>query len=495
MELLAIPEVGIRSGNGEGLVVQLRHLLQVVLSGSFALIFVVFFSTTTSFVHPTYGADSAIFRLVGTAMAHGQVPYVDIWDHKGPGLFLLQWLGQVIWPGRVGLFALQVISLTFSLWMIGRIALRFGSTALSIIAQVGFLAMLAPGYEYGNLSEEWSLPFVIFVLWGLTEAWHRDSGLARPWVLALSGAAFAYVVFIRLNNAAAIIAAFCAYFVYVLVAKKPFWRQMGLALIGFALMIAVFIIGFALVGALPEMLHGTFFYNFSYAAAETPDRLRLFTSGYLLMALGLGAITLLGGFTDALNTKRPWYLLTTMLLVLVGFGATLTPGTSFYHYLQLLAPGAALGLILLAQPYVGLLRVLFLGAALSFSLLVLAGYGLFYANRALASNDTDFVHQVEHLLAEVPQGERSGVFTLNVDSRYYLVSGELPVHRFYTLQDWWARADSIVFREINEYFNNTPPRWVIESSNPVENVELSELLDLEYEEVDHTANLTLLKRS
>lgn len=64
-------------------------------------------------------------------------------------------------------------------------------------------------------------------------------------------------------------------------------------------------------------------------------------------------------------------------------------------------------------------------------------------------------HQVEQLLTEVPRGERSGAFALNVDSRYYLVSGEPPIHRFYILQDWWARADSIVFQEINEYFNDT----------------------------------------
>jgi hypothetical protein len=33
--------------------------------------------------------DSAIFLYIGRAILNGQVPYVDIWDHKGPLLYYI----------------------------------------------------------------------------------------------------------------------------------------------------------------------------------------------------------------------------------------------------------------------------------------------------------------------------------------------------------------------------------------------------------------------
>ena len=52
--------------------------------------FILLFSKSTSPIYPNkYGYDAAIFMYVGKAMKYGYIPYKDLYDIKGPILFLL----------------------------------------------------------------------------------------------------------------------------------------------------------------------------------------------------------------------------------------------------------------------------------------------------------------------------------------------------------------------------------------------------------------------
>lgn len=55
----------------------------------FSLAFVYLFSYTVSFRYSYIGGDSTIFQLIGKSWLEGALPYKDIFDHKGPLIFLL----------------------------------------------------------------------------------------------------------------------------------------------------------------------------------------------------------------------------------------------------------------------------------------------------------------------------------------------------------------------------------------------------------------------
>ena len=72
--------------------------------------FLLIFSRATSPVgYNEYGADSAFFITMGKAMLQGYIPYKEIFDLKGPFLWFLQIMGQMINPDKVGMFVLQTI--------------------------------------------------------------------------------------------------------------------------------------------------------------------------------------------------------------------------------------------------------------------------------------------------------------------------------------------------------------------------------------------------
>ena len=60
-----------------------------------AAVFVLFFGECNTPLGPRVGSDNAMYLTMGTALANGYAPYSDIFDHKGPLLFLLQMLPQL----------------------------------------------------------------------------------------------------------------------------------------------------------------------------------------------------------------------------------------------------------------------------------------------------------------------------------------------------------------------------------------------------------------
>lgn len=71
-------------------------------------------------------------------MTKGYLPYRDFFDQKGPYLFFIQWLAQIIWSGRVGIFILEVLSVASSCFLCYKTAslflkrtwLRYGSVII-----------------------------------------------------------------------------------------------------------------------------------------------------------------------------------------------------------------------------------------------------------------------------------------------------------------------------------------------------------------------------
>ena len=67
-----------------------------------------FFASNSSPLTPNFvGSDSAFFRLVGQGMTKGMLPYRDFFDMKGPYLFLIEYLAQLVSYGRLGIFIIE----------------------------------------------------------------------------------------------------------------------------------------------------------------------------------------------------------------------------------------------------------------------------------------------------------------------------------------------------------------------------------------------------
>ena len=146
----------------------------VLLAGAFCLCF----SISTSPLYTHYGYDSVIFQLIGKFWAEGHIPYVELWDHKGPYIFFINALGYGMTGNAIGVFLLQVLHLAVTLFFILKGFLLFRKPLQACLLTAVSLLWLLCSFDEGNLTEEYMLPWIAAVIF-LTLRWTQEKGFPR----------------------------------------------------------------------------------------------------------------------------------------------------------------------------------------------------------------------------------------------------------------------------------------------------------------------------
>jgi|GEM_PF-1413948 len=165
-------------------------------------LFITMSSTLNPFSREFPTTDSSVFIYIGQALKRGQIPYLQIFDHKGPLLYAIEWLGLTIGAGHVvGIWILEVVAMYLTLFCLYRTARLMTDSRLAALAAVSFsLQILVDAFEKGNLSEEWALPLLAFSLYVFAK--YIVSETFQYTQVFLTGMCFAGILVIRANMVA-----------------------------------------------------------------------------------------------------------------------------------------------------------------------------------------------------------------------------------------------------------------------------------------------------
>ena len=398
----------------------------------FALPLLLLMSTSTSPLYYHGGYDSAIFQEIGLGILHGRMPYRDLFDNKGPLLYLINALGMLI-GGRTGIFLLQWLFNSLTLWLLYKIARLFASGLRSMVAVLVALLPYSMFLCEGNMCEEWMLPFLTLAIFltvrGVLHHALKESSRVPifPFIL---GMLFAAVALIRLNDAVAIVGGLMAGYCIWLISKRDL-TQMFTAVWMFlsATVVAVPVL-FWLANnhILADFWHAYFQVNAEYTGSVMSLVTSVFTeiprATLLVLAIAL-AITLW-------RTKQRvamWVVLPAILLETILFGPNY-----FEHYYIVLMPFLVL---LLA---VGTKRTFVVGFVLV--MLMPVGKGMHLeAPRAVSriymrckdatmpsrqEADRQRLEQTAELFTHVPEAERDSIWNYNLILNHYADYHVLP---------------------------------------------------------------------
>ncbi|HEY6869481.1 MAG TPA: hypothetical protein VI199_06960, partial [Novosphingobium sp.] len=106
----------------------------------------------STFGDPDLAADETFYHTVGLAMHHGALPYVDVWDRKPLGLFILYWAITGISPAPLAYQIAACVSATLTAFTIGAIVRGWSGPQGSVLAGVAYLAWLTPLFGFGGQS-------------------------------------------------------------------------------------------------------------------------------------------------------------------------------------------------------------------------------------------------------------------------------------------------------------------------------------------------------
>lgn len=479
--------------------------------------------STTPLLQYNVGQDSAFFRLVGEGMTKGMLPYRDYFDMKGPYLFLMEYLGQLVLPGRQGAFAVQCVCLFVTLLFAHKcFDLAFPEKGCPLWAELLLLipgaVMLSYTMTGGNLTEELSMPFLVPCLYlclkyfGVTRIPSPENQDHPPLYGLYYGIAFGVMAMIRITNAALIGAILLSVTCNLLRWKRirNFLANAGMFLLGAAVGAAPACIWAAAHGILGDMLSQVFLFGFAYSGemgfAEKLWNLKTIWPCLLTVLFPLIVLLVYRG-----KDWKLWLLYVSGVLTLLTAAAM---GNGYAHYFVLALPLWVLGGYLLARNVHRLQirrakeRWLCLSVSVLLILASLAGQWKLLYPRAIQEiryamycaryhmEDRQDYDAAQALLQHIPETERDRVYLYGLPScsALYLQAGLQPPMRYCDWQPHYISLDPEIGRVIEGYLQSEDALWVITGSDAVEPQAVAEILQGEYTCVDTQNGYSLWKK-
>jgi len=292
-----------------------------------------------------FDRDQGLYGVIARGWLHGSIPYRDLWDNKGPVLFLwyvaaFSWLGENIVGPRL-LAALAAGAAVPFVWASG--AALLGRRA-GILGALLFATAFANVFLQANANAE------IFMLLPLAAgfwAFTRGAQGSHLWWYTLAGALTVLAVMTK-QSAVWTFPGYLAWLAVVAV-RHPQERRRHLTAgamlaLGAALGLAPFAAYFAYYGALYDFWYAVFWFNYTFVG-QFPFVLKL------LPPLLWHPLPLVGGaalwFLAALGAFHLWQrrdrtAALILLFLLVSELAAQTMGKNSPHYNIQLLPAAAL---------------------------------------------------------------------------------------------------------------------------------------------------------
>ena len=451
--------------------VPLRWILLALLS----LCFLLMASPYTTPLNRYYGYDSSVFLSFGKAMTHGKRLYIDLYDNKGPMIFCLNALGYLL-GGRTGVFALQVVFMTFTFALLYRLGRFYGSPAAAW-ATVAVCAFLYCGtVGEGDMTEEWSLSFSLLPLvLGLGFMRSGRPVKEHPWLCSLIyGLCLGVQLMLRVTNAAVVAGLLLAF--AVLLIKEKSWgalvKNILMVLLGAAAMIAPFVVHYRATGAYDAFIYASLLHNFRYAAGGAAEKTVLdwlYWAARVVMApVGLVVCASL----ERSGKIHPGAALTVGCTGVISALVT-SRGYSYKHYFLILAPAAcaAFAMILGAlerSEHKGKKRAGLLAALLAVMLLPYAPQAAVHAGKGILFNFAGYLDDEAASMEEIDRqitDHRDSVLGYNTRCNIYLYLDVDPCFRHCMTQDWMMRDSPFIREELDTLFRTDPPVWVVANKN------------------------------
>lgn len=451
-------------------------------------------SVSTSPLYSDYCRDSAMFQTIGKYWVEGYLPYVDLFDHKGPLIFFINALGYAL-GGKNGLFALQVVFFAGAEYAAYRLLRCRLSRIASLVLALLLPFFLMPVWEEGNLIEEYSLlplfvAFYCMYRWGI--GLEHFEYVHPPCYAFAYGLFFAFSFLTRLSDALPVCVA-AVFIAVVLIVKQRKLERARAHLIcnilafflGAAALVVPFVIYFAAHGALFDMWYGTVLFNLSY----TNTSHTMITSLYDLLAalrrcffgwclVAVSAAALIVGWKPRLAY---WFYLAVALTNTL-FLHTLYP---YNHYGMLLVPCFYISICELctfsASPKRGkcarILAVCMLSVAV-----VSSGAKFFREHIQTPEPYETYIEDYRSLIKLIPEDGRKSFVAFDCPRRLYLNEDIRPAFRFFVLQRWMIDNNPSFAATLRNEFSESGIEWVLTMEYPP----VQDILDAEYDLIART---------
>ena len=465
-----------------------------------AFLFILHFSSSTTLFKPDcFGFDSAFFQSIGKLWLEGIIPYRDYFDHKGPVLFMINALGYMFSNTRLGLFLVQSVFFSISLSLAYLTVRQFVNKMYSVIILVVMILYLGMVFGEGNLSEEYSLPFIFCMLlfqskWLKKQKKSNAEGTAvsHPKIYSfIYGVCFMMIALIRINNA--LIPCVGILCIVWFLARQKQWKmifQNALFVIFGALVVFIPVAAYFYINnAFVSFINGTFLFNFQYSRVHAS--LTSITNSKIFYATPIVLSWITGLY---LLFKKEFYkgvflIVTGALIAYMCLG-----GNSYPHYFINAAPLIPIVFcFFMSSPERSdsnsKLKTLIQYSAV-LALIVVFVYNINLRVEIIPYNpsviEAGYANvqksQLRSIVNQIPKDDITEVAVYNLSndaSPIFILTDLKPIYPNSVLTEWHAEVDPGIITRYTAFLQSKKPKWIL--CEDVKNEDIISILDSSYE--------------
>lgn len=230
---------------------------------------VLLFTSANSPLYPyNVAPDMNVYFTVGKSILEGLIPYKDIFDQKGPFVYLIYMFAAIINSKTlIGVYILETISMTVFLFYAHKIISLFSNKKYSLFILPIIATLICTTYAYasGGTVEEFSLPFFMITLYYLLKYFKTEKLSTKYFII--NGIIAGIIFNMKFNLTFFWIAFISIIFIDLIIKKeiKNAFKYAFIFTISALLPFVLFNIYFLLNNAIKDFYHAYFYFNlFSY---------------------------------------------------------------------------------------------------------------------------------------------------------------------------------------------------------------------------------------
>jgi len=383
--------------------------------------------------------DANSFFTIGKGMFNGLIPYRDLFDHKGPVLYLIYGLGYLITnKSFLGVFLLELIFFTVFLCYAKKMVLLFTSDKKALYFFLPIFAVLLctiPAFAHGGSAEEFMLPLLMISLYHFVNFLKND--IINKKIILTDGIIFGIVFLTKFTLCGLWVAYMLFLFMEMLIRKQA---KEGiiypLVFIGGALIPFIgFSIYFVIHNAFYDFIYTYFYLNiFSYGqlgssilgkitAIGKAITFNLIASNFIVLLMFLYSLIVL--IKIALKKRYKVYLFNTLLLMalFMFFGGQLHIYYSLNLYIFLV--------FIPAYPILKLKSINYIYPCFIVALLIYTYHNANYSKMIGLKKS----EMVQYKFANIINGyDDATILTYGfIDTGFYLATNKIPKQKYFTM--------------------------------------------------------------
>lgn len=248
-----------------------KNLYVAVLFLVVSFICMLFLTTASPLYSVNPSPDGNTMFTVGKGLLHGLMPYKDLFDQRGPLIYLMNSVAALIsYKTFFGIYIFESIAMFLDLFFIYKILNLKYNKQISIISTFIVIPLMFTSkfLSYGNLPEEYVLSLILFTIYLFTRKSFIEWGKYEYIIIGLFTSISFWIKYTLSITWLSMYLVFIIYFIYHKDLKKLF-RSIVYGFIGFAPISIFIIILYCLKHSLHDLFYVYFYLNMTAYGTNT----------------------------------------------------------------------------------------------------------------------------------------------------------------------------------------------------------------------------------